>query len=91
MIDNCAVDISVEPESKEGRRNVVLDCEVKCTGHTGAEMRALTGATIAPLCVYDMCKALPHDVLIKEASLASYTLDTGENIFEGRRSGLCRD
>ena len=91
MIDNCAVDISVEPESKAGRRNVVVDCEVKCTGRTGVEMEALTGATIASLCVYDMCKALPHDVLIKEASLASYTLDTGENIFEGRRSGLCRD
>ena len=81
-IDNCAVDISVEPEPKAGRRNVVVDCEVKCTGRTGVEMEALTGATVASLCVYDMCKALSHDILIKETALVSKT--GGKRDFDGR-------
>lgn len=34
-------------------------------GRTGVEMEALTGASTAALCIYDMCKATSHDILIK--------------------------
>jgi hypothetical protein len=36
---------------------------------TGVEMEALTGASIAALTVYDMCKALSHDIVIGDLRL----------------------
>ena len=39
-------------------------CTVACTGKTGVEMEALTGASVSALTVYDMCKALSHDIEI---------------------------
>ncbi len=44
-------------------------CTVKATYRTGVEMEALTGATIAALTVYDMCKALSHAIVIGPAKL----------------------
>ena len=32
-------------------------------------MEALTGATIAALTIYDMCKALSHEIVIAETRL----------------------
>ena len=40
------------------RQEVVIDCTVSVTARTGVEMEALTGANIAALTIYDMCKAL---------------------------------
>jgi cyclic pyranopterin monophosphate synthase len=37
---------------------VVVESEVMCVGRTGAEMEALTAASVALLTVYDMCKAV---------------------------------
>ncbi|QDH15381.1 cyclic pyranopterin monophosphate synthase MoaC [Oecophyllibacter saccharovorans] len=48
---------------------VVISCRVSCEGKTGVEMEALTGATVAALTVYDMCKALSHDIVIREVRL----------------------
>ena len=49
------------------------DLEIRCTvaiSHkTGVEMEALTGATVAALTVYDMCKALSHEIVIAEVRL----------------------
>ncbi|HQX65808.1 MAG TPA: cyclic pyranopterin monophosphate synthase MoaC, partial [Dokdonella sp.] len=39
------------------------------THKTGVEMEALTGASIAALTVYDMCKALSHEIVIGEIRL----------------------
>ena len=52
--------------------------EVVTTGPTGVEMEALTGASISALTIYDMCKALSHDIVI-----------TGTRLLEksGGRSG----
>ena len=44
-------------------------CTVAITHKTGVEMEALTGATIAALTVYDMCKALSHEIVIAEVQL----------------------
>ncbi len=48
---------------------VVIECTAKLKGKTGVEMEALTGASIAALTIYDMCKAFSHDIIIKETRL----------------------
>lgn len=47
--------------------HLTLLLHVWCRVHhrTGVEMEALTGAASAALCVYDMCKATSHEILIK--------------------------
>jgi cyclic pyranopterin phosphate synthase len=52
-----------------GERTLRIDCEVKATHRTGVEMEALTGATVAALTVYDMCKALSHEIVLGPAQL----------------------
>jgi len=46
-----------------------IRCEVAVSHKTGVEMEALTGASVAALTVYDMCKALSHDIVIAEVCL----------------------
>ena len=41
---------------------VKIICEARVTGRTGVEMEALTGASAAALTIYDMCKAVSHDI-----------------------------
>ncbi len=63
-LDSCDVHIHVNEA-----REVVIDCSATINAKTGVEMEALTGATVAALTVYDMCKAFSHDILIKETRL----------------------
>ena len=44
---------------------VVVRCRVAVHHRTGVEMEALTGAAVAALTIYDMCKALSHDIEIR--------------------------
>ena len=48
---------------------LVIRCEVAVTHKTGVEMEALTGVSVAALTVYDMCKALSHEIVIAEVKL----------------------
>jgi len=48
---------------------LVIQSEVKVTHKTGVEMEALTACSVAALTVYDMCKALSHEIVIKETKL----------------------
>ena len=57
-----------------------LESTAALTGKTGVEMEALTGATVAALTIYDMCKAFSHDIVIKETRLLLKT--GGKNDFE---------
>lgn len=50
-------------------RELEIVCTVKTVHRTGVEMEALTGATIAALTVYDMCKALSHAIVLGPARL----------------------
>ena len=50
-------------------RTLRIECTVGTTHRTGVEMEALTGATVAALTVYDMCKALSHAIVIGPAKL----------------------
>jgi len=47
----------------------VVRCTVSLHHRTGVEMEALTGASIAALTIYDMCKALSHEIVIAETRL----------------------
>ncbi|HEY1140891.1 MAG TPA: cyclic pyranopterin monophosphate synthase MoaC [Lysobacter sp.] len=63
-IDGCRIGIEWN-----GERELRIACAVKTTHRTGVEMEALTGATVAALTVYDMCKALSHRIVIGPAKL----------------------
>ncbi|MBI1184497.1 cyclic pyranopterin monophosphate synthase MoaC [bacterium] len=52
---------------------VLVECNVKCEGKTGVEMEALTGASVAALCIYDMCKAMSHHIEISQTRLMEKT------------------
>jgi cyclic pyranopterin phosphate synthase len=47
----------------------VIRCSVAVHHRTGVEMEALTGASIAALTVYDMCKSLSHEIVISAVRL----------------------
>ena len=64
LIERC--DVSAEFVSATG---LAIRCEVAVTHKTGVEMEALTGASVAALTVYDMCKALSHEIVIAEIRL----------------------
>ena len=49
--------------------DLAIRCEVAITHKTGVEMEALTGASVAALTVYDMCKALSHEIVIERVRL----------------------
>ena len=46
------------------RKGVAISATVRSRGSTGVEMEALTGAAVAALTVYDMCKAVDHEIEI---------------------------
>lgn len=67
-LDNCKITIKMDD-----MRRAVIDCHCKVHHKTGVEMEALTGATVAALTIYDMCKALSHDIVIGQTRLVSKT------------------
>lgn len=67
-MDNCHIDIRIN-DAKE----VEIDCTATIHAKTGIEMEALTGASVAALTIYDMCKAMSHDIVIKETKLMEKT------------------
>ena len=52
-----------------GRDRVRVTCSTSCVGPTGVEMEALTGAAIAALTIYDMCKAMDRGITIESVRL----------------------
>ncbi|XP_053161377.1 molybdenum cofactor biosynthesis protein 1 isoform X2 [Hemicordylus capensis] len=55
----------------ERRHAVVIRALCRTHGKTGVEMEALTAASLAALTVYDMCKAVTHDIVIEDVKLLS--------------------
>lgn len=53
--------------------HAVVECTVACTARTGVEMEALTGASLAALTIYDMCKAIDLGLTIESVALVSKT------------------
>jgi cyclic pyranopterin phosphate synthase len=65
-LESCRIVIELDEAG-----NAVIDCRTKVTHKTGVEMEALTGASVAALTVYDMCKALSHNIVIDAVHLVS--------------------
>ncbi len=63
-----AVDIRLNEHNE-----VVIVATAKVEGKTGVEMEALTGASVAALTIYDMCKGFSHDIVIKSTELIKKT------------------
>jgi cyclic pyranopterin phosphate synthase len=74
-LDQVRVDFRAEPK----RRILRVRATVRCSERTGAEMEALTAASVALLTVYDMCKAADRGMRIGGITLLRKS---------GGRSGL---
>lgn len=69
-LENCKITIVIGGVDGD---QAIIDCTCRVHHKTGVEMEALTGASIAALTIYDMCKALSHDIVIGETRLMSKT------------------
>lgn len=72
-LEQCDIAIELDGDT------AVIRCTVGVHHKTGVEMEALTGASIAALTIYDMCKALSHDIVITATRLLAK--DGGESTF----------
>ena len=66
-VEHCGFEITPDESG------IVIRCEVSTTGKTGVEMEAMTGASVAALTVYDMCKAMNKGIRIEGLHLVSKT------------------
>lgn len=62
-------DIQIEISSNTNNYSLEILSMVKCQGQTGVEMEALTATSVAALTIYDMTKAMSHDILITDIEL----------------------
>ena len=69
MIDGA--DVKLKLNDKETA--IDIEATVKCTGRTGVEMEALCACSVAAMTVYDMCKSVQRDIVIKDIRLLSKT------------------
>ena len=76
-LESCRVVIEMEGN------DALVRCTVSVHHKTGVEMEALTGATIAALTIYDMCKALSHEIVIADTRLISK--DGGRNSYSAEQ------
>ena len=67
FLEDCQVKITVRGDE------IHIESEVTTTGKTGVEMEALTAVSVAALTLYDMCKALSHNILISSIRLLEKT------------------
>ena len=77
-VENCRFEIAFDGEDA-----LAIRCSVRVTHRTGVEMEALTGASVAALTVYDMCKALSHEIVIDGLHLVGKT-GGRRDVHEGR-------
>lgn len=64
---------SVTFDLDEQQNAAVVTATCRTTARTGVEMEALTAASVAALTVYDMCKAVSHDIIITDVKLLRKT------------------
>lgn len=60
---------TIDFELYNDTNEVEVICTVGVTGKTGVEMEALTGASVALLTIYDMCKAIDKNMEIGDIHL----------------------
>jgi cyclic pyranopterin phosphate synthase len=76
-LDGVDVDFEIDRDFP----GIHIRCAARVTGRTGVEMEAMTGASIAALTIYDMCKAVDREMQVERLRLLSK---------EGGRSGSWR-
>lgn len=76
-LENCKVIIKVNND-----QDLIITCECKVNAKTGVEMEALTGASIAALTIYDMCKAMSHEITIEQTQLVAKS--GGKSIYKSK-------
>jgi cyclic pyranopterin phosphate synthase len=64
-LEKCRITIEADGD------DLVVRCVVAVHHRTGVEMEALTGAAVAALTIYDMCKALSHEIVIVDTRLVA--------------------
>ena len=67
-LETCKIHIVFETDDRAR-----IECMARATHKTGVEMEALTGVAVAALTIYDMCKALSHEMVIGEIRLLEKT------------------
>ena len=65
--------VDIELTLQEDVFAIEIKAFVKTVGHTGVEMEALTGVSIAALTVYDMCKSVSKEIRITDIHLLAKT------------------
>ncbi len=66
-LEDCKITIKID------ELDAVVTCSARTTAKTGIEMEAITGASIAAITIYDMCKAISHDIEIISTRLLEKT------------------
>jgi cyclic pyranopterin monophosphate synthase len=66
-LENCKIAIDMQGNE------AIIRATVAVHHKTGVEMEALTAVSVAALTVYDMCKALSHDIVIADTRLMEKT------------------
>ncbi|MBL7844855.1 MAG: cyclic pyranopterin monophosphate synthase MoaC [Cyclobacteriaceae bacterium] len=66
-LEDCKISITTRNDS------ILIESLASLTSKTGVEMEALTAVSVAALTIYDMCKALSHDITISEIKLLEKT------------------
>ncbi len=77
-LEDCKIKIDTDFKKKLA----IIECSVSLHHKTGVEMEALMGASVAALTIYDMCKAMSHDIVIEEVRLLEKT---------GGKKDFCHD
>jgi len=79
-LEDCQIEIAPVASAE-----LAVRCRVSVHHRTGVEMEALTGAAVAALTIYDMCKALSHDIEIAQLRLLAKS--GGRRLFARGASG----
>lgn len=65
--------IGLNFEYDDSQNSITVTATVKVTHKTGVEMEALTAVSVACLTIYDMTKAISHDIIINNVHLMNKT------------------
>lgn len=68
-IDHIKLDFTMLPDEHE----IIIKSSIKTVDRTGAEMEALVSANVAALTIYDMCKAVSREMVVKSVKLVLKT------------------
>ena len=63
--------------------HALVKCTARTVAQTGVEMEAITGVAVALLTIYDMCKAVDHDMVISDVRLVEKRKQSVDSVESG--------